>query len=254
MKKSFKADGDVPEVETPPVDETALAEIDGGDFLPAGLDDTASMTIKLGQVSGDIGRSDLKIPRFAVVQSVGPLSGNPNLAGGDLVLNETTVLANKDVPISVIVLECNKTYEEDLPYDANGPRPRQFKSRKEVLDAGLWVEWRNDTKPPVREVGTVTMMIRKPDALVSQSFPLTHEGVDYAIAMWTVRKTAYAAVAKKIFSASAIELAKGGLLSGVWTLSAQRKQINGNWVFVPQMQLTGKTPDDLITFIKERLG
>ena len=255
MAKSFKADkradapvdaGDAPEV-----DETSLADIEGGNGAVGTSD--ASMSLSLGQVEGSVDRGDLIIPRLSIVHGVGPLS--EVFDAGDLVLNRDTLLVAKEEPISLTVLSIKKTYEERLAYDANGPRPKAWDSREELVADGLHTEWKNNEPPPVREVAAILCLIEKPEGIESLSFNIEHDNKHYGVAVWTVRGTAYTRAAKKVFSASAIELAGSGLLAGRWTLYTKRDQIGGNFVFVPYLTLEDeKNSQEFIRTVTERLG
>lgn len=234
------------------VDQQALAEVSDTDSnLPA---EQSSVSLALGQVSGSVDRSDLLIPRLNIVQNVGPLSEMFEGKGGAIILNKETLLAQKDEPIKLTVLSIKKTYEENLPYDPNGPRPRVFESLEEVVDAGLYTDWRNNQQPTAKEVATVLAFIEEPEGVEDLSFSYEFEKKNYALAVWTLRGTAYTRGAKKIFSASQIELAKDGLLSGDWELSTTRTQINGNYVFVPVLRLTGRNSKEKVAFIEGQLS
>jgi len=249
MKSSLKNSPDNKKeevIEPADVDTTALAELE--DHLP----DTAPVTLALGSVSGSVDSRDIIIPKLNITQNVGPLS--EEFEGGDIVYSKETVLVSKEVPIFMTVLSIKKTYEDRLPYDPNGPRPKVYETIEEVIEAGLWVDWRGNEAPPVREVGTMLVLIEQPDGVDHLGFNHEIEGKTYALAMWVARGSAYTRGAKKVFSASQIELAKGGLMSGKWELSTKREQINGNWVFVPVMRIVGKNSPEFIKQISDRLS
>jgi hypothetical protein len=220
-------------------EETALAETGGG-------------SMALGQVSGSIDKTDLIIPRINIVQNVGPLS--EGFDGGDLVFNKEFVLAHKEEPVYLTVLSIKKTYEEKLPYDPDGPKPLVYETIQEVLDAGLHVEWRNNEAPPVREVASVLVFIERPKDVKQLAFSHSINGVDYALALWSLRGTAYTRGAKKIFSAAQIELAKDGLLSGRWEVTTERITSGGNYVFAPIMRLAGRNSPETVGLIKNALS
>jgi len=255
MKKSFKDDKRTDTTPDPvnetEVDETSLAEIEGSGNALTTAD--ASLSLSLGHVEGSVDRKDLIIPRLSIVHGVGALS--EDYEAGDLVLNRDTLLVHKEEPISLTVLSIKKTYEERLAYDPNGPRPQTWETREELVADGLHTEWRNNEPPPVREVAAILCLIKKPEGVESLSFNIEHDGDSYGIAVWTVRNTAYSRAAKKVFSASAIELAKSGLLAGRWTLFTKRDQIGGNYVFVPYLSLEDeKNSPEFIATVTERLG
>jgi hypothetical protein len=235
---------------SPEVDETSLAEIEGTETGLATSD--ATLSLSLGQVSGSVDQRDLVIPRLNIVHSVGPLS--ELFTPGDLVLNRDTLLVAKEEPLSLVVLSIKKSYEERLAYDPNGPRPQTWETREDVVKDGLWTEWRNDEAPPVREVATILTLVERPEGIESMSFNVEYEGKFYGLAVWTCRGTAYTRAAKKIFSASAIELANSGLLSGRWSLHTERQNIGGNYVFVPILALAGKNTPEFVDFIKSQFA
>ena len=222
-------------------DTAVLDEVDDAPGASVAVSVTA-----LGQVDGEVDRTDLITPRFNIVQGVGPLS--EHFTSGTLVLNKDTVIApagdreNPQEPIFLTVLSAVKSYEEVLPYDASGggPRPRTYSSIRDVHADDLWIDWRNDEKPPARPVAELLIAIEKPDGLASMMFNVPVNDKEYALALWTVRSTAYTRVAKKIFSANQIELKASGLLSGRWSLFTQKESIAGNPVSVPVFKLVGR--------------
>ena len=240
---------------SPAIDEAALADLSGDSAVATTGQSRGPSLATLGQVSGDIDSKDLIIPRMEIVQKVGPLSLNTELDFGSLVLNKSTVLAPLEVTVSITVLTCVKSFEEVLPYDptGKGPRARTFDHLKDLIAAGLWVDWRNDQKPPAREVGNLLVLIKKPDGIESPAFHMDVEGSRCAIASWTVRSTAYGRVAKKVFSAAAVELADAGLLAGIWDLHIEPHQSGGNLVGAPVLKLVGEHTPEVVADITARL-
>lgn len=231
------------------VAQEVLGDVEGGEELVR-ASDVASF-LQIGNVSGDIDRRDIIIPQMAIAQNVGPLSRD--FKGGDIVLNKETCVASVGVPVNLTVLSIAKTYEERLPYDPNGPKPKQFRTLADVKAAGLSVEYAPGSRVPpgAREVATMLVLMEKPDDLVSSAFPFEHQAKKYAVARWIVRSTAYTRAAKQVFSKSAIELRASGLISGAWALSTERESINGNWVFVPVLRLQPQLHDAAFTeFVK----
>ena len=235
MKQSFKKTDN-----SEPVDIEALAVVESDDQLPV-VQDEAAVTV--GAVQGEVKESDLILPRLNVVQGVGPLS--ENFDSGDIVLNRETLLVGKETPLNVVVLSIKKYYEEYIPYSSDGPRPKTYASLQEVLDDGKWIEWRNNERPPANAVATAMLLIEKPADLESASFSNNLGGKDYAIALWSLRGSAYTSAAKKIFSANSLELKQSGILSGLWELSTTKQVRGGNPVAVPILRLVGRVDGDL---------
>lgn len=250
MKKSFKDKEDgAKEAE---VNEAEVALVDGSSDV-ATQGNVAPLVI--GGVSGDIDETDLRVPRLSLVHSVGDLS--EEFTPGDLVISTSKLLlAHKNEPVNLIVLNIGKTYEETLPYDPdpNSPRPRVFNSRQEVLDAGLWTDWKNDQRPPVHPVADMTVLIEQPEGVDGSSFTKEILNKNYMMARWTVRKTAYTSSAKTVFSAAAAELASSGVEHGLWTLVIERQLKGGNWVFTPVLKLAGKSTPEFVGVMTALLG
>lgn len=249
MKTSLKNAPEAKEdrQDVPVADAEALAQMEGCD-----LAESSSINLALGKVGGSVDSRDLIIPRLNIVQNVGPLS--EGFEGGDIVFNKETVLAHKEEPVYLTVLSIKKTYEERLAYDPTGPRPVVYETLQEVLDAGLHIDWRGNEAPPVREVAEVLTFIEKPDGVEDLGFSHEILGKEYALALWALRGTGYTRGAKKIFSASQIELAKEGLLSGRWEFSTERTLVGGNYVFAPVLRVKGKNSPEFVGEITERLS
>jgi hypothetical protein len=224
----------------------AVADITGsGDSLPA-----SAMTLALGQVSGDINSKDLVVPRLALCQSVGVLSRSfePGqwVLNGEAVLKDGLVDGKDPDPLTLVVLSVRKYYEEKLPYDPKNPaRPDTYDTLEAVVAAGHWIEWRNNEAPPVREVAELLVLIQKPDDLESLQFTVNVGDNLHTVALWTLRSTGYSRAAKKILTASALELKVLGLLAASWNLHSRREEINGNMVWVPVIDMIGtrNTPE-----------
>jgi len=235
---------------TPVADTEALVDVEHDENATSAVQVANSLAV--GQVSGPLSQSDIIIPRLNIVQNVGALS--KEFDGGSIVLNKDTVLAKADEAIKLTVVSIKKTYEERLPFDPNGPRPETYETIKEVVADGKWVDWRNNQPPPVREVATILVLIEEPEDYTGLGFNYEFEGKHFALAIWTLRNTGYTRAAKKIFSASQIELAEKGLLSGEWELSATREEVNGNMIYVPVLTISGENSPEKVAFITERLA
>jgi hypothetical protein len=237
-------------------DAAVLDEIEESQ-VPAVKSDM-STALAIGQVTGDLSQQDLIIPRLSIVQSVGPLS--EHFPGGTLVLNQELVLSvaadkdNEQEPIKFTVLSINKVYEDWLDFDPQGPRPSVYQSIEDVQNAGKWIDWRDNERPPVRPVGNALVAIKQPEGIDSLAFSMEYKGSRYAVALWTMRSTAYARGAKRIFSASQLELKTTGLLAGEWSLHASRDNVGGNWIFVPVLRLTGRNDKNAIQFFTDSLS
>jgi hypothetical protein len=196
------------------------------------------MALTFGGVTGEASTRDLIIPKLDLVQNVGDLS--VEFKPGDYVLNRETLLAHAGDALKLHVVHLDKYYEENLKFAKDGPRPRTWRNEVQLHKDGMTLSYGADGAPPTaREVGVLTVAVQRPDAAPEVAFGLVANNTRYALALWTVRKSAYPRVYKRAFSASQLELKKPGLPSGIWTLSSERINVNGNWIFVPVFSLTG---------------
>ena len=250
LKKSAEEDN-ADAKDTPVLDAEALAHLEGG----CEVVESSSMTLALGNVSGEISKKDLIIPRLNIIQNTGTLADEfDHKEGGSLCYNGQTILAKAGEPINLTVLSLKKSYEEWIyPYDPDA-RAQVFDSERELADAGMWTDWRNNERPPARELAVALVLIEKPEGIDDLGFSHEINGKEHALAMWTLRGSGYNHGAKKMFSASSLELASSGLLSGRWELATAKETKRNNTYFVPAMRLIGKNTDEFVNAVKERLS
>jgi len=214
----FKADAEV--VDKQNEDVVNAGEIPQGEEASLVTQSPAPVA-KLGEVSGEINKSDYAIPLLQIVQNVGPLSRIPGMKPGDLVLAKEVILAHDSEPWEFVALSVTKHFQERLKYDPNGPRPMRFATEQEVKEANLTLAWINngpgqkDTPPTAEPVAVITMLVKQPEGNVSPVFSIDIDNANWAMCQWIVQRTLYK-VARRLFTARATELAEGGLLSGLW--------------------------------------
>lgn len=243
MKKVF-SEGDAAEPAA-----TTAAEPDFGQ-----LDEPETGVVKversslavIGAVTGEFNSKDIIIPKLQVIQGVGPLARL--FKPGDIILAKELKLASQGQELDVTVLSITKYFRERLPYDANGPLPRNFATEQEVRDAGFRLEWTTDSKPPTAEpVVDIDLIVKQPKELDATWFPLAFADARWALARWTVVRMAYKSVAMPIFTAKAINLAATGLESGRWVLRTKETVVKNNPFSLPVMSLVGLwTPEQLV--------
>ena len=238
-KKSFKKE----EVKTAEVTEESAV------VAQEETQTTAISTLRTGEITGDIDRSDISFPRLNVVQGIGNLS--EIFAKGDIVYNKEVLLysqAENDNPLEVTVLSFKKYYMESIPYDPD-IFPEIYNTRKEVIAAGLSPDWVGKIKPEVTKCADLMVVIKRPERADKLLFPFEYKGERYTLAMWTVSSTAYSKVATPVLSASSFSL-RETLLAGQWSL-ASAMQKNKFTIAVPVFSLKGKHDADMINFLLE---
>ena len=181
-----------------------------------------------GSVEGEFLPEDYVIPKLHLVQSVGPLS--ETFQPGAFVYNKEAVLTDGTKPLSITVLRIRKQYTEYVEYGGE-EMPRVFDTLEEVKQAGGWIDWKDNQKPPFGPMLHALVLIKSPtgpDAM----FPYEFEGGQYGVGLWTLRTTAFTRVGKALITASQFSL-KNGLHKGGWTLTSKREKIGMNFVYVP---------------------
>lgn len=205
----------------------------------------------LGEVSGDISASDIRLPRLQITYGVGGLA--EAFAPGDWILDKENLLAHKDEPLRVVILSAVKYWKEYLSNEAfnAGVRPRSFATDTEVLKNGGTVEWVNGVGPTFSPAMDVKLLIEKPANLVCGYFGLEIEGKSYAPAIWTADKTTYNKVAQVITLMSRFTLASRGLCSGLFELSTTvQKNQKGRVIPYPNIRLVGNNSDGFLQVLE----
>jgi hypothetical protein len=229
-------------------------------------EETTAMTVApsvlppavIGQATGDVDKTDIKLPRLELVYGVGELVENFSM--GDVVYNHELCLVHKGETLRLTVASIQKYYIEDLPYEPSREvMPRLFATKEEVQAAGLWVTWdtNGQRKPPVAECADILMVIECPEGVDDSLFPLCYtegdKSISLAVAKFTVRKTSYTRVAKPIFSAQKFFL-RDSLLLGRWELQTEIKKLGNNMVTTPSLRNTGKNSPEFVAFLVDMLG
>ena len=204
--------------------------------------------------------SDMVIPRFSVVQKVGELSNI--FPGGSLVLNSTLVLADAgkefkpSEPIRIVVLGIQPTtFSEKLE---GGVRGKYFKSEAEVAaDGGTldWNEHKATKKSLYQRVSTALLLIEKPEKCPIEEFPVTVEGKQYALALYTMKGTSYTNAARHFKTAKKMgHLKQHGYRGGYWTFQSLLKKFDSNFAFIPVVKSAGPTTEAFREEVKALLG
>lgn len=245
----------------PPEPEPQEPEQTGDDPTTELANVESSLTVPTEMVQGQIDRSDISTPGLKIVQAVGPLSEmfDPGCIvltqGGENSLPITS--PGQEQPLVLTVLRIRKQFIEDLPYGSE-ERPRIFDTIEDVQAAGGWIEWHNNERPPFAKMATAMVVVAAPEDASAEElahFPYEFDGGKYALALWTIKGTAYQA-AKAIFTASVYSLtpAKGGLVTGAWHLTTKREKRGQNMVWVPVLKQAGVWDAEFVEFLNTLAG
>lgn len=247
MKKTMEVQGPVEEIVDDASFDTAAYEGGSEVMVP-------QVPLRLGVMVSDTEQPvQLKLPTLKIAHGVGKLSETFN--PGDWVLADTNLLAKKGEAIEVVILGTRSYWKEYTEFVPGGPQPRQFFTKKEVLEAGGTTEWTDGVGPTFNRAMEIMMLVRKPKDLICALFGVDVGAHTYAPAQWYVDKSAYRTVAPTLESAAAFSLRKRGLESGVFKLTTKSvKAKSGNLVVVPSIELGSHLTDAELTQLHDNFG
>jgi hypothetical protein len=235
-----------PAKEAPEKPEKALAVMPKQSIIPAGAES--------GDVSGEVDQSDIKLPYLNIVQGVGDLSENftPGqiVLAGEVALTEPPKKEGKGAIIEMVIVWAKKQFIEKLPYGTD-ERARIFDTEAGVVEAGLHLDWIDNTPPPAGPLLTALILVKKPEDCEEESayFSLEYGKDVYAPCMWRLQNTAYTRAAKTILTAKAMSR-NAALASNRFQLATKREKVGQNWIFTPNLRAGGKYDADFVEFVK----
>jgi hypothetical protein len=198
-------------------------------------------------VQGEVSMRDIQLPRINIVQKVGEL-GNAFPAGGITFIKEVLLTDGKS-PIDVTFLRLKKQYQEYIPYGTQQQTPKTFDTLAEVIEAGGQTG-AYDEPNRYDEIAHIQVAIPSPaDAPeeIGAMFPYEYKGVNYAVAVWTVKSSGYTAAAKPLLTARGQQL-RNGFATGHWSLSTELKKTAKHSWYAPKLTFAGMHNEEASTF------
>lgn len=261
MKTSF-AEAAVTEAPSPD-DVSAAAEIknqpaaESSAVVPRETADLVPDTyFQNGEMEGDFDRSDIKIPKLNLVQSVGPLT--EHFQPGHWVFNKETDLGQ--VPVEITLVKLRKYFIEDLPYGTESI-PAVFDSFEQAAREGFRHnrdKWKSGKggKPDteghyVKPVLEATVLVKAPTE--QPSFVYERDGAFYTFALWTLQSVAYSRTATKFITAAGFALRKG-LSTAPWSVTPKREKVGNNFIWLPDARILKPHTPEFVAWIKEIQG
>lgn len=207
----------------------------------------------------NISASDLKLPRFNIVQKVGELS-NIHTPGA-IVLDGSLTLADapkqnaesSPVRFLVVGLQPKKLVEKV----EGGLRGNVFDTDQQVVAAGGTLDYNEakaTQKPLYQTLITGLILIEKPANLDPNSFPLDLDGKQYCLALYSMKGTSYTNAAKHILTARKMGACKEGFRFGWWTMTSKLKAYGQNFSYIPVVRPQEKSTPELRAYLTELLG
>lgn len=219
----------------------------------------------------EIGLDDVILPRINIVQKVGDLSNQ--FTPGDIVLNRNLVIhepanpqkkAEGTGPLKIIVLGFRpKKFVEKV---AGGDKGLLLDSEQEIVAHNgtlSWREWQQSVEaqqaggPPAKRyfqtLATAVLLIEKPASITDDiSFPHEIAGKHYAMALWSMKGTAYTHGAMVLHSA--VRLGRKSYPSQVWSLTTKLEAAGQNFAHVPLLKPTERTSPELLSYVQSIIG
>jgi hypothetical protein len=224
----------------------------------------------------DIKFSDVYLPRVNIVQNIGDLMKvfNP----GEIVLNSTFVIhtpaqTEKKIagtpPLKITLIGFKKKqFAEKVSGNVQG---LLVNSEAEVARAGgtlAYKEWDQSVQaakanPAVKPLkyfqalSTALLLIERPADLKDDGniqFPYTCEGKQYALALWSMKGTAFTNAAKHFFTARKIGHLREGYPTRAWTLTTKLESYGTNMAWIPVVRPAEASTPAFLQFVQEVRG
>lgn len=246
-------------MKTPSNFAAAAAAVAADDLPPATVSAVTTRTTSVSALArtkpaevadfvGEVDRSDIVMPRIAIVQKVGDLS--EEFPGGSVILNKRLLLAEPGHGVVVTVLRARKYFMEIRPF-GDEVRPKMFATHSEVLAAGFVLEpnWATGEKATAKPcLDCVVAIHGTAELATAPEFQLEHDGVRYAVATWSINSpSAYKGAGKALLSAKQMYLKR--FVQQSWTLSASKEKFGVNTVFVPAIAPKAANSPAVQTFL-----
>lgn len=208
----------------------------------------------------NIDASDLLIPHLNIVQKVGELSNvHP---GGSVILNGQLILASNPTPtaasepiLQIVVIGFRPTrFVEKV---VGGLRGNIFDTEDEVVKAGGTLDYNEakaTSKPLYQKLATALILIEQPKGLDDTSFPHEFNGKRYALALYSMKGTAYTNAAKHFFSQRKIGFLREGYRFGQWAFQSILKKFESNYAYIPLVRPGEKTTPEFRAWLTKLLG
>lgn len=215
----------------------------------------------------DIGFDDIRLPRLNIVQKVGDLSNI--FVPGEIVLNQSAVIhepadatkkkAGHPPLILTVVGFKKKQYVEKVVGSEMG---MLLNSELEVVAKGGtldYKEWQqsNGAKKYFQRLATALILVQKPEHYTDEdnlSFPYECEGQHYALALFSMKGTAYTNAAKHIYTARKIghlQAKLGGYPAQAWSLTTKLEKFGENYAHIPIIKPGPKNTEGFRAFVQE---
>lgn len=227
-----------------------------------------SLISATGGSDSQIKTDDLVIPRIHIAQQIGELGRA--FRPGDVVFNRQIVLHHPrmvinqvpepevaaNAPVEFVVLFFkDKLYAEKV----QGGNGRVCRSEAEVLALGgvlTYAEAQTLNKPLFQTLANAVILIRRPEHANPGVFPFRDpNGVDWTIAQWSMKGSAYTNGAKPIYTARRIGGLRRSWVAHTWKMTTRLQNYpNNHSAFVPQLHPADFTTEAWVAWLGDVLS
>lgn len=226
----------------------------------------------------NIGFEDVILPRLNIVQKVGDLSVifNP----GEIVLNKAAVVHEPKEekrkanpagtgPLNITVLGFRKRqFTEKIEGGTMGAllnHEADVAKNNGTLDYKEWKASVDASKLPggapalryFQRLATAVLLVERPAHIPDEDhvlFPFDCEGKFFALALWSMKGTAYTHAAKPLFTARKLGHLRKGYREQSWGLTTNLEGFNNNFAYVPVLSVGAKNSQAFKDFCADILG
>lgn len=243
------------ELATPPEDTAAVAP-PVKTLTTTTTRELANAAPDTGDVEGEWGASDIKLPWLKLVQK----SSDEALHAfglGSLVFDNAVKLGDTKSPIPFVVFRMKKTYRQWLPYGSE-ERPQTFDTMEEAKAAGFAL---GNTKAPnyVSENALLQIAVKAPadaDEDAINRFPYTDpNGGHWTMGLFTAQGSSYGSLVKalNLFRQPAQPL-KDGLTNGLFEMHIEHKKEKSFSWYQPKPLFKGRNDAEMQAFLNALVG
>lgn len=231
----------------------------------------------------DIGFNDIILPRINIVQKVGELSNV--FQGGEIVYNSSLPIYTPPIikdgavvkpgtkPLNIVILGFRK--KQFVEKVIGGAMGALCNTEEEVARLGGTLDYKEHEAKVKAQIpsklfqrlATALILVEKPEQLAdAEHIQFAHEceGRYYALALWSMKGTAYTNAAKHLFTARKMGHLKdikengrvigGGYPTYSWTLGTKLETYGSNFAHIPVLTNGAKTTPAFLNFVKDVLG
>ncbi len=199
-----------------------------------------------GDLEGEFGLGDIRLPRINLVQKSGKLGDD--FRPGEITFAKAVILPQ---PLDFIVLHIRKQYQEKIPWALKDTQQARIcDTAVEVANNGGKIGFGNYE---YSDLGHLFMLVAAPKGLNEQPdaeqiidmfmYELTGIEGKWAPVVMTCGSSSYSSMVKTILTARQFQL-KEGIHFGRWSLKSEKRTKGDNTWYVPVPTFKGKIPEE----------